>query len=400
MYTYSKSDVSAKTLALYRSSLFLLFLAMSSAPLNGQELNAEEKLSAIKNSLVDLAIDSKVRIGAAAFIDSNGALHESSTITSDVSVGGIRVLSYLKEAGIPLATINANVFPDQSCSDSGTKTKRQALVRLLSDKSYHSYQRVGDHYLNEIGEFIEHNLITELGSSNNWKVSKDHEYRTSYEKYVSSSASDNANYRFEINLSHKDSLSLKKAGETLVSQSLTLPYNFITWGNPHLSDLSFEGRSAEHSLHYNLVLKDAKTNEILWEHKSRLHYPKISKNYKKEIIPTKMRRDIKTITEHLVIEATSSLECSVDYYQLGVVSGKDNEYKIYAGREVGIQVGDQFLLSIDSNMFTRPFNDSNLTGLALARVKRVDEETAVLQHLAGAKPNGLGSISKSVGVLF
>ena len=113
-----------------------------------------------------------------------------------------------------------------------------------------------------------------------------------------------------------------------------------------------------------------------------------------------MRRDIKTITEHLVKEATSSLECSVDYYQLGVVSGKDNEYKIYAGREVGIQVGDQFLLSIDSNMFTRPFNDSNLTGLALAIVKRVDEETAVLQHLAGAKPNGLGSISKSVGVLF
>ena len=31
---------------------------------------------------------------------------------------------------------------------------------------------------------------------------------------------------------------------------------------------------------------------------------------------------------------------------------------------------------------------------------KFDEETAVLQHLAGAKPNGLGSISKSVGVLF
>ena len=87
MYTYFKSDASAKTLAFYRSSLFLLFLLMSSVSLNGQELNAEEKLSAIKHSLVDLAIDSKVRIGAAAFIDSNGALHESSTITSDVSVG-------------------------------------------------------------------------------------------------------------------------------------------------------------------------------------------------------------------------------------------------------------------------------------------------------------------------
>ena len=33
-------------------------------------------------------------------------------------------------------------------------------------------------------------------------------------------------------------------------------------------------------------------------------------------------------------------------------------------------------------------------------VKKLDSDTAVLKHLAGAKPDGIGSISRSIGVLF
>jgi hypothetical protein len=43
---------------------------------------------------------------------------------------------------------------------------------------------------------------------------------------------------------------------------------------------------------------------------------------------------------------------------------------------------------------------NNLAGLALATVKRVESDTAVLKHLAGAKPDGIGSISRSFGVVF
>ena len=58
------------------------------------------------------------------------------------------------------------------------------------------------------------------------------------------------------------------------------------------------------------------------------------------------------------------------------------------------------LLSIDSNIFSQSLNEYNLAGLALATVKRVESDTAVLKHLAGVKPDGIGSISRSFGVVF
>ena len=98
------------------------FISFSSQLL-ADTFSPEEKLTAIKNSLVNLALESEVRLGAAAFIDTAGILHESSTITSDINVSGIRVMSYLREAGIPQANIDVSAFYDNSCSANKKKYK-------------------------------------------------------------------------------------------------------------------------------------------------------------------------------------------------------------------------------------------------------------------------------------
>ena len=65
---------------------FVVLLISFSSQLLADTFSPEEKLAAIKNSLVNLALESEVRLGAAAFIDTAGILHESSTITSDINV--------------------------------------------------------------------------------------------------------------------------------------------------------------------------------------------------------------------------------------------------------------------------------------------------------------------------
>ena len=65
-----------------------------------------------------------------------------------------------------------------------------------------------------------------------------------------------------------------------------------------------------------------------------------------------------------------------------------------------MRIGDQVLLSINSNIFSQSLNEHSLAGLALATVKKLDSDTAVLKHLAGAKTDGIGSTSRSIGVLF
>tara|TARA_B100000886_G_scaffold97473_1_gene64673 strand:- start:16 stop:1218 length:1203 start_codon:yes stop_codon:yes gene_type:complete len=379
---------------------FVLTIIFLPSQLLADTLSPEEKLLAIKNSLVNLALESEVRLGAAAFIDADGMLHESSTITSDINVSGVRVMSYLREAGIPHANIDVSIFSDNSCSANKKNIKRQALVSLLNDSSYHSYQRVGDHYINEIGQFLEVNLLKELDYSHSWRVAKQLSYNSLYESFVSSSVLENAGYKFEINLRHINAIDLKKIGEGLVNQSITLPYNFVTWGNPHLSDIKFETKSSDHTLIYELTLKDTHSNKLLWEGNARLHYPKIAKDYKKDIIPPTLRSRIKKITRDFVADASEAIECNSHYYKLAVVSGQEEEYKIYAGEKAGLKIGDQVLLSIDSNIFSQSLNEYNLAGLALATVKKLESDTAVLKHLAGAKPDSIGSTSRSIGVLF
>ena len=171
---------------------FILTIIFLPSQLLADTLSPEEKLLAIKNSLVNLALDSKVRLGAAAFIDADGMLHESSTITSDINVSGVRVMSYLREAGIPQANIDVSIFSDNSCSANKKNIKRQALVSLLNDSSYHSYQRLGDHYIDEIGQYLEVNLLEELDYSHSWRVAKQLNYDSVYESFVSSSVIENA----------------------------------------------------------------------------------------------------------------------------------------------------------------------------------------------------------------
>ena len=105
-------------------------------------------------------------------------------------------------------------------------------------------------------QYLEVNLLEELDYSHSWRVAKQLNYNSVYESFVSSSVLENAGYKFEINLRHINAIDLKKIGEGLVNQSITLPYNFVTWGNPHLSDIKFETKSSDHTLIYELTLKD------------------------------------------------------------------------------------------------------------------------------------------------
>ena len=91
-----------------------------------------------------------------------------------------------------------SALSDKSCSANKKYIKRQALVSLLNDSSYHSYQRLGDHYIDEIGQYLEVNLLEELDYSHSWRVAKQLNYDSVYESFVSSSVLENAGYKFEL----------------------------------------------------------------------------------------------------------------------------------------------------------------------------------------------------------
>ena len=119
----------ARGLSLIIPVLFCASFAQGA--ISGFDQTASEKLEAVKRALVDLALESEVKLGTSAYLDGQGVLHESSILSTDTKVRGVRVLSYLKEAGMTVAKVDGSILTDPSCPGSRPDSRREARVRII-----------------------------------------------------------------------------------------------------------------------------------------------------------------------------------------------------------------------------------------------------------------------------
>ena len=112
MTVRTEKKIPSKTIlrALWIRIAAVLCVSFFVSPASAEERTAEEKLEAVKQSLVDLAMKSNLQLGSTAYIDSTGALHESSIISSDADIRGVRILSYLQDAGVEAVNVEAEVL--------------------------------------------------------------------------------------------------------------------------------------------------------------------------------------------------------------------------------------------------------------------------------------------------
>ena len=59
------------------------------------KLSADERLEALRQSLLDEALSGEIDIVSSAYVGSDGQMHESAYITANKSVRGVRVAEYL-----------------------------------------------------------------------------------------------------------------------------------------------------------------------------------------------------------------------------------------------------------------------------------------------------------------
>lgn len=84
----------------------LAILACVFATNAAAQLNAQERLDAIRQGLVDASLQTPTRVQTTTWIDSQGSLRESSSFQNGMEVRGVRVLSYGRdETGQPKAKL-------------------------------------------------------------------------------------------------------------------------------------------------------------------------------------------------------------------------------------------------------------------------------------------------------
>jgi hypothetical protein len=380
-------------------SCIICTLVLCGESFSSEMPKSEQRLEAIKQSLIDLAMKSNLRLGSSAYIDSDGALHESSIISSDADIKGVRILSYLQEAGIDSVDLSADILSSSSCPNPQEKIRRQAIVRVGSGKSNgHTHTRVGDHYISELLEISEKALLDSLVDSPEWLASSETRYSSVYDHYMSGQIKDNAPYRFDIIISKK--VETVGKGRAFFASSLESTHNLTSWAVGKIPELNYNKPWPKHDLVYEIVLVNRENESPLWRKSLQLSYPRTNRGYRKEDVPAALKYQIGRMTNKFLGQATEAIECRTDSYRLAVIPGRLDKFKIAAGSAVGVSIGDQFLIGDDSKILSQSLSMAGLAGLGLAEVESTTNRTATLRYVAGPRPKGMGGISNSVALHF
>jgi hypothetical protein len=111
----------------------------NSVPAAQGPLTAQERLDAIRQSLVDATLKTPTRISSTTWIDRQGSLRENSTFKNSLEVTGVRVVGFERdESGSPIARLhmpndNQNTSSSQSKQDSVKETGFMGAVQKFNN---------------------------------------------------------------------------------------------------------------------------------------------------------------------------------------------------------------------------------------------------------------------------
>ena len=327
------------------------------------DLDAEARLESIKQALVDITLGSEIELSSAAYLDDSGVLRETSVMTTNAKVRGVRVLSYVKAAaGIAEAELNAEVLSDKSCPGGRSSLIREAVVQVAQNYKNH---RVGNHYLNEINELLENTVVDKLSSVEGWSVSGFSVEEPYYMRLVSGRPGNHAAYRIEIYSRLLPGIEQSQRGlwrKKLTGSGKMLP-----------------ARQVE----LEIVLKHRDSVAPLWQRSYTLKYPEEAAAYIKTSLPDKFQDELARAAESLIVEMQDVFKCRVEYFKITRAGSGEMGYVLQAGSFNGVKEGDQFLLSDNPAILNQVLGKEGLQGLGLAEIQRVNERTAVLTQIAG-----------------
>lgn len=369
-------------------------LLMSASLVSAQSgQSAEEVLSAIKNALVDAALDESVNVVSSAYIDTQGRLIESTYYNTNETIRGIRVLEYLQEQNqivtettqLPESLLNikegvCTIKPSRSYSPS---VRVQGQIDLGNGRLNNSMSHHISTNLNQI--------LNEHGRDYGWVlISEDKriERLTPYERLVTG-LENNDHTEFELNwsLSEVSSISMFSHPVTWMMQRINKAKQqtyALNEKNP-LADKPSDSRSPQTLVKVHLEMIDLRDQHTMSEKEYFVSY------HEEAVDLVSNDQDIEELLSSLdeafdsfIQDVTKTNQCRINQYTLEESGQSDTELKIILGEDNGAKEGERFLL------FESPWEggnealNSNLVGsLSIGEITRLEKDHAYLKIIAG-----------------
>ena len=358
---------------------------------SSERLNAGQRLEAIKQALIELSIGREMTLASSGFIDERGVLHASSLVTSQSNVRGVRVVSYLEEAGVSVAKLKVDLQSDSACDDSRPGLRREVLI---TDGLIAKDTRLGDYYLSEISDKAGQALTEVLNQSDGWSAELTGPKLGGYQS-IALGRSSKPPYAIEANLRQSTLREGQQHGWDFALRYTRLKASQARdWAASKLSLLAVDSPWPAAILAYDLQLVDAVTRAPIASATKFIEFPRLARGYDKSPLPESFNQQLQAIAAEFVAEANEVLSCRPHYYHVNRVPLVNYQLTINAGVVAGVTMGDQFLLSRTPDIIGKGSDITAVSELLLAEVTAVNQHSAIINIIAGLPADSAGSLDR------
>jgi len=366
-------------------------LALAGMLLTGQRLmaadalSAEERLAAVRQSLLQAALEAPTKVVATSWIDEQGALREMNSFRNGMQVRGVRIVSYERDAkGEPSAAVQWDKVADAAdkappvCPPPSDRFKHLVTLQWDMPSNLAADER---RMLESLRTLVGERLRASASAAGQWKL-RDMlpEPQGAYARALLGEANPAATWSATIRLIQEPPAVVQappKTSTDLNAFAVRVPGWFsgssspqFYWDNaPRLSvrmELLLRERDAirpafARTLHFDLLSEQAGFSPVQLSEATRIALgPQIA---------------------HLADSVGSLLACRAFNPQVTLTEG--TQFQIDAGAASGVQVGDEWVLVNGQQIPQRSLDAGVIAQTVLARVSSVTEGSARLQWLAG-----------------
>ena len=328
----------------------LLGLVFSSAlSAHADPMSAEDRLEAIRQSLVKRAMEGPTEVRSAAFIDGSGVLREASSFVTGMEVRGIRVMAYGKD--LDPVQMDSKPLPTGGCK---TPVKLAAWHQMVWDITYSTHIPVEYQFeAQQIGLQLKQQAFKAGQQSSLWRVVDRPVVGSSYEQLLVGQGEQHIPMRLKININPSMS-----AGLPLVSA---------------------------YDLRWELVANATGASIFAAEQHINIDQPRQVPTSSKPLGPVVLAQ-IQAALGGFVQGMERELSCRVP--QFDVVKVRSDAVRIAGGGTSGLKVGAQMVLTDRQQLPVRTLEPKALESLAMAEVVAVSDHYAELKMKTAHKFSG------------
>ncbi len=359
------------------SALLALTLGLAASCVSAQQaLTQEEKLSAIRQGLVQAAIEGPTKVQSTVWIDAQGALQESSSFRTGMEVRGVRVLSYERDnqgqASADLRWQAASRTTHAADSAEPLACKALASAGRLQHVIGLSIATASEWTVDELPAIkaLENSLLSQwrgaAGGTVVWRMATSTGgVRSAYENALLGSSADQVPWQAKLSL---------RPLTRQVPWLVTLRQNFS-------EGAMVSGASPEALLQLDFSLTARNQYEPLFEAHTQIKWRTERPSWEAGQLSLEAQDLLAQQFQSWSQEIRQRLICEPVLPEV-ILSSRDG-VRINAGALAGVRVGDEWLLADGKNYMRQILEPGVVAQSVLAKVQSVGEHHAQLQLIAG-----------------